>query len=107
MPAVLTKADTLTCKFGGTVSPGDSKLEVAGSAVLTAAGVEQQSVAHCGAGNPPPLCSRVASVTSGKASKLVIGGSPALLSGMVAETDQGTAHPVGPISAGQSKLEAS
>jgi hypothetical protein len=107
MPAVLTKGDSVTCKFNGTVSPDGSKLEVAGNAVLTAAGVENHSVAACGAANPPPLCSTVASVTTGKATKLVVGGSPALLSGMVAATDQGAAHPIGPVSAGQSKLEAS
>lgn len=107
MPAVLTKGDTVTCKFGGTVSPDGSKLLVAGHAVLTVAGVAQHAVTGCGAANPPPLCASVASITAGQAGKLVVGGTPALLSGMIAATDQGVTHPVGPISAGQSKLEAS
>lgn len=107
MPAVLTKGDSVTCKFGGTVSPDGGKLVVAGNAVLTVAGVAGHTVTGCGAGNPPPLCSSVASITSGQAAKLVVGGSPVLLSGMVAATDQGVAHPVGPISAGQNKMEAS
>ena len=107
MPAVLTKGDTLACKFNGTVTPDGSKLEVAGNAVITASGVAGKPVAGCGAANPPPLCTTVGSITSGQASKLQIGGSPALLSGMVAATDQGAAHPIGPVTAGQSKLEAS
>src|SRR5206468_3177746 len=104
MPAVLTKGDTIECKFHGTVTPDGSKLEAAGKAVLTAAAIENHPVTACGAGNPPPLCTTLQSVTTGKASKLVIGGSPALLSGMLASTDQGSAHPVGPITAGQTKL---
>jgi hypothetical protein len=107
MPAVLTKADPLSCKFQGTVSPDGSKLEAAGNAVLTVSGVAGKSVAGCKAGNPPPLCSTVAAVIVGAAVKLAIGGSPALLSGMTASTDQGIAHPVGPISASQNKLVTS
>lgn len=109
MPAVLTKGDTLKCTVGqGTVqSTGADKLVVAGHKVLTQAGVAGKSIFGCAPSGspPPPTCTTVSSITSGVSTKLFVGGSPVLLAGMAATPDQ--PHPIGPATAGQSKLIAS
>lgn len=110
MPKVLTSADTITCTIGqGTVSPsGDAKLVIAGNAVLTVAKLQGQSVSGCAppGSPPPPSCSSVATVGSGGASKLIVSGSPVLLDQTAATSNAPAGHPIGPISATQSKLEA-
>lgn len=108
MPAVLTQGDSLKCVNNGTVqSEGAAKLVVAGQHVLTQAGVAGKSVSGCTppGSPPPPACTTVSSIDSGVAAKLVVAGAPVLLAGMTATPDQ--PHPIGPASAGQSKLVAS
>lgn len=109
MPAVLTTADTLTCKIGqGTVKvQGAAKLIAGGNPVLTQAGVLGKPVSACAPPGtpPPPPCTAVATIASGIATKLLVASSPVLLSAMIGTGGPG-AHPIGPASAGQSKLVA-
>ena len=110
MPKVLTKVDSISCTVGnGTVSPtGDSKLLVNGNAVLTVAKLQGQSVAGCAppGSPPPPSCTSVGTIASGASTKLMVSGSPVLLDQTLATSNVPPGHPIGPISATQSKLEA-
>lgn len=110
-PAVLTTSDSLTCTVGmGSVkAQGASKLVVAGNPVLTKSGVEGKEVSACSpppASPTPPPCTKVGSVPSGASAKLVVSGSPVLLSGLTAIGTAVPPHPIGPATAGQSKLVA-
>lgn len=110
MSKVLTMGDSLSCTVGhGNVrASGASKLVVAGQKVLTAAGVSGATISGCAppGSPPPPPCTSVGSLLSGQATKLLVSGSPVLLDQCTA---QGTPapHPIGPVSASQTKLEVS
>lgn len=110
MPKVLTSADSLSCTAGsGSVqASGASKLVVAGNPVLTASGVQGKTVSNCSppGSPPPPPCTSVSTIQSGQSTKLFVSNSPVLLDQMTAQGSPGP-HPIGPVSAGQSKLEAS
>jgi hypothetical protein len=110
MPRVLTKVDSISCTVGnGIVSPtGDSKLLVAGSDVLTVAKLQGQAVSGCvpPGSPPPPSCASVGTIISGSSTKLIVSGSPALLDQTSASSNTPPGHPIGPISATQSKREA-
>lgn len=108
MPTVLTTADALSCSFHGKIAPdGAAKLAAGGAKVLTKGGLANKPVTACGAtGSPPPICTKVDSISAGVASKLLVGGDPVLLSGLVAKA-MPNSHPVGPVSATQTKLVAS
>lgn len=111
MPAVLTRADALVCSIGnGRVqTQGASKLVVSGNAVLTVATVQGATVAACAppGSPPPPPCTAVGQMLSGVARKLLVSGSPALLSGATATAAAPPGHPIGPATVATSKLDAS
>lgn len=107
MAAVLISMDSLICTAGnGKVqSAGDSKLLVNSNPVMTVAAVQGAAVAGC-APKGTAACTSVASMVSGIATKLLVSGSPVLLSG-AAGTGAPEPHPIGPVSASHSKLVAS
>jgi len=108
--AVLTSADTVLCAVGqGKVqSSGAPKLTVNSNPVLTVASVQGATVAGCvPKGQPaPPGCTNVASITSGISAKLLVSGSPALLTGMTATGAAAPPHAIGPAAGTQVKLDA-
>lgn len=97
MPFVLTNAHTPQCLHGGTVTKTPApKLMIEGNPALTSVG----PVTTC-SWSPPPAtnvkCTTV-SITAGQATKLKVGGSPVLLSSLVATATSPPANPGGPIS---------
>lgn len=113
MPEVLTEASSVTCGHGGAVATsGDGRLRVSGSPALLEAGVVGKSVSatppnKCATqqSNSTAPCTKVASLASGAARKLTVGGQPVLLQGIVGAT---VGNPVGKLdsAANQSKLRA-
>lgn len=109
MPGVLITSDTMACKVGqGTVGvSGASKLVVSGTAVLTADGVNGKEVTGCAPpGSPPPPPCTKASLLTGQSTKLFVAGSPVLLAQTTAQGAATPPHPIGPVSASQTKLVA-
>lgn len=95
MPAVATQASTVTCGHLGTVTTvGTSKLTVAGSPVLLAAGVVGGTVSNCTTvpNTVAPIsktCLTVLSVTNppSLSAKLTIAGAPVVLATLKGTTD--------------------
>jgi hypothetical protein len=99
---------------GGTVGVSSTaKLAVNGAPVLLAASVAGKTVAGCPVTDDPNTstkhCTSVASVLSGPATRLTVGGKPVVLDTLTGTTD-GTPPPtgaaLGPASANQAKLQA-
>lgn len=110
MPAILTTADTISCTDGqGTVQvSGADKLVIDNSAVLTEQSVLNQTVSGCAMATTDKTspCTQVISISDGRATKLIVSGSPVLLSGLSGTAAATKPHSIGPASAGQTKLEA-
>lgn len=84
MPAVLTAASTLRCVHGGTVTvtPSQSKLKAAGSAVLVQPDLAGASISGCPntnaqAGQTP--CLTITSLIAGASTQLRVDGAAVLL----------------------------
>jgi ABC-type nitrate/sulfonate/bicarbonate transport system substrate-binding protein len=112
MATVLTGQAVIGCGHGGTVTivASQSTVTAGGAAVLVEGDLDGATVPDCptvvtAAGNKP--CSSVASVTSGSAAHLSVGGGAALLDTVTGVTD---GVPIGNLaitSAGQTVLTAS
>ncbi len=96
MPAVATKASTVTCGHVGIVATGGtSKLTVAGSPVLLAAGVQNMAVSTTCTIVPntgPPASSKCTIVTGvanppSLATKLFVAGAPVVLATLKGSTN--------------------
>src|SRR5687768_16706261 len=88
MPPVMTKSATVTCPHGiAVVVTGAPMLVVGNEEVLTAAGVEGAAVAACPGNQGAGKCTKCESVTTGKATKLEVNGSPVLLAGFAVSTN--------------------
>src|SRR5262245_35775677 len=90
MAQVMTKAVQIKCTHptAGTVTvTGSPKLVLGTEEVLTAAGVAGAPVAGCVPGPAPAVaCATCLPVSSGKATKLEVSGSPVLLAGFMVKT---------------------
>lgn len=111
MPAVLTSADMLSCNEGQGVAQvaGATKLVVGGNPVLNEDGVRDHAVSGCtvpASQNSSP-CTKVATISSGTATKLFVNGSPVLLAGLSATAAASPPHTIGPATSSDTKLEAS
>lgn len=116
MPKVLTTGSEVLCgiqaaaSHGGNVSVTSSaKLKVNGNSVLVRSSVEGKPVAGCQTPNDSTkslkTCTSATSVTAGEASKLTVGGQPALLDTVTGITDGNPPGTV-PADAKQDKLTA-
>src|ERR1700730_12976151 len=106
MPKVVVAGGTLSCPHQGvvTLASGASALQISGGAVITA-GMEGSlpftGCTYVTGGAPTPCLSTPA--TSGTATKLTVGGAPALLDSATGNTSNGVPWTVQ--AAGQSKME--
>ena len=94
MPAVVTKASTVSCAHEGTVTTlGSAKLTVGGSPVLVESGIAGEPIAGCKIPPNPPadtntVCTSVLTVdASSLATKLSVGGNPVALASLSGTTN--------------------
>lgn len=85
MPFVLTNAHTLQCPHGGSVTKTPAaKLVVQSNAVLTGVGPVTTCPLVATAATPTDVKCTTVTVTAGPATKLIVGGTPVLLSTLAA-----------------------
>lgn len=112
MPSVLTAAARITCAHQGTVQPRTSqtKLTVDGQSVLVDGDLDGAPISGCltPTTSSSKPCTMVASLLSGRAIKLTVGGKAALLETAAGLTDglPAPANLWNVQSAGQTKLSA-